>query len=142
MTTGIYLGSYPDPRFCFTRSYAEFIEVIGDTNDVDVSDNTYIMWIDRSIGYGITYVLNDYIKPWSSNGYTLDHVVYDCWWHAFFDSVHHPQPYTVNFWGRGSNNASTISIIQPAAGTASFVETLPPAPPGYWLANPDLINFS
>jgi len=142
VSTGIYLGGYPSDKFVFTRAYAEFIEVLGDTNDVDNTDDTYTMWIDRSIGYGITYVLRPYIKPWSSNHYSLDYVVDDCWWHAFFDSVHHPQAYTVNFWARGSSNALTLTLVQPAGGSASYKRALPPAPPTYWLNNPDLINFS
>jgi len=118
------------------------LEILGDTNDVDVSGDTYTMWIDRPTGYGITYVLNDYIKPWSSNGYTLDHIVYDCWWHQFFTGIHNPQVFTTNFWARGADNVWTITIVQPGGGTQSYIEQLPPAPSGYWLNNPDLINFS
>lgn len=136
MTTGIYLGGYPSNKFSFTRSYAIQLEILGDSNDVDVSGDTYTMWIDRPTGYGVTYVLNDFIKPWSSNGYTLDYVVYDCWWHQFFDGIHHPQAFTVNFWWRGTPTIATLTLVQPLAGTASYRELLPPAPPGYWLAPP------
>ena len=132
MTTGVYLGSYPDARFVYTRSYAAILQIVGDTNDVDVSGDFLTMWIDRSIGYGITYELYPFVKPWSSNHYTLDHVVFDCYWHAFFDSVHHPQAYTTNFWWVGAPVRPTISIIQPAAGISTFDIVLPPPPPGYW----------
>lgn len=133
MTTGVYLGGYPSDKFSFTRSYASVLSFIGDSADFDVSGDTFTMWIDRSIGYGITYILNDFIQPWSSNGYTLDYVVYDCWWHAYFDGVHHPQSFTVNYWWRGDPLQPNLSIIQPVGGVLVKEYTLPPAPPTYWL---------
>jgi len=142
MPTGVFLGAYPSPRFAFTRSYVEKLEILGDSNDVDVSGDQYTMWIDRPTGYGVTYILNSYIKPWSSNGYTLDHVVYDCWWHYGFDGIHHPQAFTVNCWPRGSFSLTTLTLVQPLAGTASYSEYLPSSPANYWLNNPDLGNFS
>lgn len=133
MTTGVYLGGYPSDKFSFTRSYACQISIIGDTGDIDQSGDIFTMWIDRSIGYGITYVLNPFILPWSSNGYTLDYVVYDCWWHAFFDGVHHPQAYTVNFWFRDDPVRATISIVQPLGGVVETFIHLDGAPDDYWL---------
>ena len=132
MTTGVYLGSSPDARFTFNRAYMYQLSFIGDTNDIDQFGDTFTMWIDRSIGYGITYVLNSYIQPWTSNSYTLDHVVYDCWWHAFFDSVHHPQAFTTNWWWRGTPGKPTVSIIQPTAGTIETFHPVDQAPPTYW----------
>ena len=110
MTTGVYLGGSPSDRFSFTRSYAYQLSIIGDTNDIDQAGDTFTMWIDRGIGYGITYVLQPYILPWSSNHYTLDFVVYDCWWHAFFDGIHHPQAFTVNYWWRSTPIKPTLSL--------------------------------
>ena len=136
MTTGVFLGAYPSPQFAFPRSYAYQLSFIGDTTDYDQAGDQFTMWIDRLIGYGITYVLNSYVQPWSSNRYTLDHVVYDCWWHAFFDGVHHPQAYTVNFWTRGSPLRNTVSIIQPLGGTLEKFVHLDQAPMNYWTPTP------
>lgn len=133
MPTGIYLGGYPSDKFSFTRSYVAQLVIQGDTGDIDQAGDTFTMWIDRSIGYGITYILNDFIQPWSSNGYTLDFVVYDCWWHAFFDGVHHPQAFTVNYWWRGTPIRPVLSIIQPAGGVVETFIDIPGAPPDYWL---------
>lgn len=133
MTTGIYLGGYPSDRFSFTRSYAAQLSIIGDTGDIDQFGDTLIMWIDRSIGYGITYVLKPWIIPWSSNGYTLDFVVHDCWWHAFFDGIHHAQVFTVNYWWRGDPQRPVISIIQPGGGVVETFIHIDGPPPNYWL---------
>ena len=136
MTTGVYAGGYPSNHFAFTRSYITELSIMGDTNDVDRVGDTFTMWIDRSIGYGVTYVLQPYILPWSSNHYTVDYVVYDCWWHAFFDGVHHPQIYAVNVWWRNTPIRQTLSIVQPAAGTMEKHFAIPAAPPTYWLPPP------
>lgn len=133
MTTGVYLGGFPSNKFAFPRSYAYQLSFLGDTVDYDQSGDTFTMWIDRGIGYGITYVLHPYILPWSSNRYTLDYVVYDCWWHAFGDGIHHPQGFTVNFWWRTTPEKPTLSIIQPLGGTLEKVVHLDGQPPGYWL---------
>ena len=132
MPTGIYLGGYPSNKFSFTRSYACSLSFLGDSGDFDQDGDTFTMWIDRPTGYGVTYVLRPYILPWSSNGYTLDYVVDDCWWHQFFDSVHHPQAFTVNFWFRGDPVRPTITVVQPLAGSIETFFSLEGAPAGYW----------
>jgi len=133
VTTGVYLGSYPAPQFAFPRSYAAQLSFMGDSLDYDQAGDTFTMWIDRPTGYGVTYVLFPFVQPWSSNRYTLDHIVYDCWWHQFFDGVHHPQAFTTNFWWRGTPSRPTITIVQPLAGTLEKFVHLDSAPPGYWL---------
>jgi hypothetical protein len=133
MTTGIYLGGYPSDKFSFTRSYACCLSFLGDSADVEQSGDTFTMWIDRPTGYGITYILRPYILPWSSNGYTLDYVVHDCWWHQHFNGIRHPQVFTVNFWFRGSPVRPTLTIVQPAAGVQEKFFPLPGAPSAYWL---------
>jgi hypothetical protein len=136
MPVGVFLGAYPSAQFAFPRSYAYQLSLLGQSNDVEQFGDKFIQWIDRSIGYGVTYVLNDFILPWSSNRYTLDHVVYDCWWHAFFDGVHHPQAYTVNFWVRGSPLLNTITLVDPALQTHEAFIALSPSPTGYWTPSP------
>jgi len=136
MTTGIYLGGYPSDRFVVYRSYYYQLEIVGDSNDVDVVGDTITMWISRPLNYGITYVLNDYVIPWSSNRYTLDFIVYDCWWFFGGSGVHNAQAYTVNFWPRTADLIPTLSIIQPLGGIASFITPLPYQPSTWWTPLP------
>jgi len=136
MTTGTYLGGYPSDKFAFPRSYAYLLTTVGDSNDVEVDGDTITMFISRPLNYGIVYVLNDFIWPWSSNRYTLDFVVYDCWWFFGTDGVHHPQAFTVNYWQRAPLGINSISIIQPLAGTFEALIPLPHQPPGYWTPAP------
>lgn len=133
MTTGVYLGGYPGNTFAFPRSYMHQLSLLGDSSDTEQSGDVFTMWINRAIGYGVTYVLQPYILPWSSNRYTLDFVVYDCWWFANFDGIHHPQGFTVNYWWRGSPARPTITLVQPLAGTQESFFEIPPPPPDYWL---------
>ena len=133
MPTGVFLGAFPDARFVFTRSYVHTLSFLGDSVDYDNAGDTFTMWIDRPTGYGVTYVLKPFIQPWSSNHYTLDHVVDDCWWHYGFDGIHHNQAYTVNYWWVGSPSRPHLTIVQPLAGTMRKDYVLPPAPPTYWL---------
>ena len=132
VTTGVYLGGYPSAQFALNRAYAYQLSFLGATNDLDVSGDTYTLWYDRSIGYGITYVLFPYFKPWSSNRYTLDFIVYDCWWHAFFDGIHHPQGFTVNYWWRDTPKLPTLTIVDPGSSAAEAFSPLPSQPPTYW----------
>lgn len=136
MTTGIYLGGSPSNKFAFYRSYAYVLTTLGDSNDIEVDGNTITMFIDRPTNYGVVYVLNDFIIPWSSNRYTLDYVVYDCWWFSGFDGIHHPQAFTVNFWPRTTLGISGLTIVQPLAGTFEAIIPLPSQPAGYWTPSP------
>lgn len=138
MTTGVYLGSYPAPQFAFPRSYAIALTTLGDSNDIEISDDTITMYIDRTLNYGVVYVLFPYVIPWSSNRYTLDHIVYDCWWFYGFDGVHHPQAFTTNYWIRTAANVPCVTVVQPLAGTFEAIIPLPSQPPGYWLPSPIL----
>lgn len=133
MTTGIPVTLAPSAQFAFPRSYVAQLMVLDNVSDVERSGDTITVHLDRSIGYGIVYVLNSYIIPWSSNRYTIDHVIYDCWWFAFFDGVHHPQGYSVYYECRGSPPLPSILIANPAGWTIDNILPIPSAPAGYWL---------
>lgn len=136
MTTGVYLGGFPSSHFALPRSYYFQLSLLGDSGDVDQAGDTLTMYISRPLNYGIVYVLNPFVIPWSSNRYTLDYIVYDCWWFFGFDGVHHPQAYTVNYWQRGSPARDTLTIVQPLAGTIETFIPIDPPPPSYWLPPP------
>lgn len=136
MTTGILIGAVPSPRFAFTRSYISQLGFYGSSNDIDQSGDQFTVWLNRTIGYGIVYVLYPNILPWNSNHYTLDHVVYDCWWIYNFDGVHHPQFYSINWWWRGTPELQTISIVEYAGGAMEKFYTLGNPPSTYWLPEP------
>lgn len=133
MTTGNYLGGYPGNTFAFPRSYVTQLSVLGDSADVEFSGDLVTMFISRPLNYGVAYILQPYIQPWSSNRYTLDFVVQDCWWFFGLDGVHHVQDFTVNVWWRGTPARPTLTLVQPLAGTQEAFLDLPPAPPDYWL---------
>lgn len=133
MPTGIYLGGYPSNKFAFPRSYLKQFCIIATSGDVEQSDDQFTVWFDRLIGYGVTFILQPNILPWNSNRYTLDYFVYDLWWHAFFDGVHHPDSYTAAMTWRGTPKRPTLSITLSSGGTVETFFPLLPAPSDYWL---------
>jgi hypothetical protein len=131
-----YLGSYPSARFAFPRSYAYQLSIIDATATVILAGDTIIVMFDASIGYFTTYVLDPRFLPWTSNRCTLDFIVLDCWWQAFFDGVHHVQSFTTNHWYRGTPAVATVSLINPFASAMEHFIPLPSQPSDYWLAPP------
>ena len=133
MTTGEYIGGYPSNKFTITRSYAYQLSFLSETADVERSGNTFTVFINRATNFGVVYVIQDWVIPWSSNRLSLDFVVYDCWWFLGGDGVHHPQIFTVNYWWRGSPIKPTLTIVQPGSAGHEKFFALPGAPADYWL---------
>jgi hypothetical protein len=99
-------------------------------------DNVITVMYDPLIGYFTTYVIDERFLPWSSNRWTLDFIVVDCWWQAFFDGIHHVQSFTTNHWYRSDPPLATISLINPFASAAEYFIPLPSQPSDYWLPLP------
>jgi hypothetical protein len=131
--TGIPYGYFPSAKFAFPRSYFARILVTDQSPNITLVGNLIHTDIDASIGYGIWYVLDIRIMPWSSNRYTLDFPVIDCWWEAFFDGIHHPQGYEVNFTYHGTPLLPCLEIRNPFIQTDQEVFNVAQAPPNYWL---------
>jgi len=131
-----YFGGYPGDTFAFPRSYAWQLSIIGDIDSIAVDGNEITLWINPAIGYYILYTLDPRFWNWSSNRWTLDYIVTDCRWFAFFDGVPHLQFFTVNFWYRGLTLIPTVSLIQPFAATLEEFIPLPQSPPDYWKPPP------
>lgn len=127
------LSYSPTQKFAFKRSYAAQIVVSGQSNDVEFVGGTITQWIDRSIGYGIVYKILPAFVAWSSNRYTLDYIVDDVWWFAFFDGIHHPQDYRIAFATMGMPYRPSVWIVDPASTAFSVTLPLSPAPPSYWV---------
>lgn len=133
MPTGVPYGYFPSAKFAFPRSYFAQILVSDQAADITRVGNSIHTSIDPLIGYGIWYQIHPNIWPWSSNRYTLDFVVVDCWWEAFFDGVHHPQGYTTNFLYYGTPPLPTLQIANPFISTFNEVIHVTQAPSYYWL---------
>lgn len=132
MTTGILVGASPSPQFRFPRSYLKQLAIVGATNDVEQFGNEFVLWLDRSISYGVRIVFADFILPWSSNVYSLDHAVYDLWWFAFGDGVHHPDTFSVLWSHRGTPPIPTLSVVTSSASLHENFVHLDVSPPDWW----------
>lgn len=127
-------GSFiPSGRFAFPRSYVRGIgfDIAGYV--VTSSLNSYY-WTKISDPNEVwTITVDPRFYPWSSNRWTLDHVVTDFYYTLAPDPTPHPQPYTLQWWTR-DDNLSPYLLLQFAA--VDFDEfhyvDLPAAPPTYW----------
>jgi len=122
----------PQAKFAFPRSY--FYEIVVEDQAptiLRVGNNIHTI-IDASVGYGIWYIINPKMWAWSSNRYTLDHVVLDCWWEYGFDGVHHPQDYGVAWNGEPLRLKTHILINNPFLTTNFARFPVDPQPSNYW----------
>lgn len=130
-------GSYtPQAKFAFPRSYAYQIYVEDQSPNITRVGDYIHTDIDASIGYGIWYKVRPQIWEWSSNRYTLDFVVEDCWWEAFFDGIHHPQDFVVAFASRSTPQIPSIVISNPFIQTDFVVIPISQAATNYWTPTP------
>jgi hypothetical protein len=132
---GIFTDGYPSDEFTFIRSYISRFCIISTSTDIDQFGDTFTVWFDRSIGYGATFTLRSDFLPWNSNRYRLDNVVEDLYWHAFFDSIHHPDSYSAAVTWRGDPVLQTYSITLSSGGTEEVFLPLDHSPGDYWLPN-------
>lgn len=130
--TGIFTY-LPNARLAFPRSYIQAISVAAPTTDVDWTGETLLMWLDRSISYGSALKFFVPALAWSSNRYTLDHIVCDAWWFAFGDGIHHPDAATIDCTTSPTTGAPVILVTPSTTGTHKFVVSTGEAPPTYWL---------
>lgn len=129
-------GYYPGAKFAFPRSYYYQIYVEDQSPNISRVGNFIHVDIDTSIGYGIWYKLRPQFWNWSSNRYTLDFVIEDVWWEAFFDGVHHPQNVIVQYGSRGTPPIDSLIISNPAIQTDFVALPVQQAPGTYWTPTP------
>jgi hypothetical protein len=121
------------PKFAFPRSYIHQLVVSDQSPNITLTDNVILTTIDITIGYWIVYVLDPRFMAWSSNRYTLDFPVVECYWQAFFDGVHHPQSVATNYIYYGPTPLPSLEVRNPFLVTDQHVFPLAAAPPGYWV---------
>jgi hypothetical protein len=127
-------GSFiPSGRFSTTRSYFRGIgfDISGYT--VLSTANAYYWQKISDPNEVWTIVVDERFWLWSSNHWTLDHIITDFYYTLYPSPTQNPQPYTLQPWLR-EENLSPYLLLQFAAvdfGEFHYVD-FPAAPPGYW----------
>ena len=123
----------PNAQFVILRSYIYKLQFLDETGALFVSGNEFTIALVGSPGYAHVYKIFEHVLDWSSNRYTLDHIVEDCWWRDDANPTHHPQAYSVTYFHDPIDKLPTIKVFNPFSQAASANYVLPPAPPNYWL---------
>jgi len=129
---GVYVSSSPNKRFALTRSYVRGIQIQDEgTTITQVGSETWSN-IPGIPGYRIVYEIRPAVLPWSSNRYTLDFVILNCWWRTNAQPQIHPQTYSVDYVIDSVDKLPYIRIRNPSVVGIKKLFVNPPAPPGYW----------
>lgn len=123
----------PQGQFAFIRSYAKQIVVSDQAPGIVMGGNVITTLIDPMTGYRIEYTLHPEWLAWSSNRYTLDHIVDTCFWFATYAGVPHVQDFGVAWLTHPTNFKSSIQIFNPFIRTDERIFDLAPGDQPYWL---------
>lgn len=123
----------PQGGFSFPRSYVGNVAFPADwtleshTNEQFVF-NDFMFYNDR-----IFVNLYQPFWAWSSNRYTLDHIVVDCYYHALPSTVDTPTPFSLTYLPPTPTHAATLRLLSPFFGSTIQYFSLPPVNQPYWL---------
>jgi hypothetical protein len=125
----------PSGRFSLTRSYPwrVGINVGTDTSD-NPSPGVYRWFASVAVPPVIvTFKLFDNFVPWSTTGFTLDHVLEECYY-SFFPYTHNdPASVCVSVEPDPSDGHLMIRLASSCYVLTPAVYTLPGAPGDYWM---------
>jgi hypothetical protein len=131
MTIGT--GTYsPQPRFTPTRAYVGAIAFPSELTLETSAGGVYVL-NDFSLYNDRLFVKIKYnFFLWSSNRYTLDWIVEECYFHALPSTVEHPLNFHLKYLaGTGTYPATLFCQLAPFSNVPARVD-LPAAPAGYW----------
>jgi len=130
---GVYVSSSPSKPFAFPRSYVKGFQIHDEGTSLTISGSEIWSNIPGIPGYRNVYEIRPVVLPWSSNRYTLNYVVLNCWWRTNASPSQHPQAYAVDYIYDPIDKAFWIRIRNPAVVGIRKILTAPPPAPGYWL---------
>lgn len=128
--TGTFL---PQSGFNFPRSYVSSIAFPSDWTLESHAGNEFVF--NDFLFYNDRIFVNLYENfwPWSSNVYSLDHIVVDCYYHALPSPVDLPTPFSLTWLPGTTANNGKLVFLSPFFGSSVQTFALPAAPSSYWL---------
>ena len=125
-------GSYsPQGQFALPRSYVRGIAVQIVSGFTVQTGNLFTLQNppDPTLYF---FILDSHFYPWSSNRWTLDHMLSDSYYQPGGVGAFVPMPFLLTYYIRPSNNSPYV-IFSPfsSPGGLTYFD-LPGAPGGYW----------
>jgi len=125
---------FPQGQFAAPRSYYYGVWLSFDTGSVvNWTDNRADFQAPGGVVTGAV-VFHERFWEWSSNKWTLDHMLVESWYAVAPSPTEIPLPYNLQFYTEPSLTR-TYLLYEPfgAPGSAAFKHAMPPAPPDYWM---------
>jgi len=126
-------GTYvPNGQYNFPRSYIRGFGIQIVAGNIAQSDNVFVLTNPPSPSV-YTLSINEYFWNWSSNRYTMDHVIGESFYSPLGDGSNTEMPFLLQFYNKPDELGNWI-VYSPfsSPGGVTWYE-LPPAPPDYWL---------
>ena len=126
-------GTYiPNGQYNFPRSYIRGFGIQIVAGNIAQSDNVFVLTNPPSPSV-YTLSINEYFWNWSSNRYTMDHVIGESFYSPLGDGSNIEMPFLLQFYNKPDELGNWI-VYSPfsSPGGVTWYE-LPPAPPDYWL---------
>lgn len=134
--TIIFEAYGPTPAFAVPRSLAHKLVLFDRSTSVDLVDNELICHSNDLPGMTLHYVINPIFFSWSSNVYTMDHIVCDSWWTADDFPGHNAWGFYLNWWHDSLFPLPYLRIDSVFSNSFPSVFTLPEQPADFWLPRP------
>ena len=127
----------PNGQFAIPRPYLRGVWLSFDTPAIVAWTGNTVNFADglMPVVVGRISFFNNFWN-WSSNSYTLDHLVIESWYSFNGGITEIPLPFALTWYT--DTDLSTYLVYNPfsAVGTGAFKHDMPEAPPGYWRPAP------
>lgn len=124
---------FPQGGFAFPRSYVGNVALPSDWDLEAQIDNFFIFNDFRFYNDRIFIRFLPQFWAWSSNRYTLDHCVIDCYYYPLPSTTPTPTPYSLSWLPATTTHNATLKLLSPFFGSGIQYFPLPPRDQPYWL---------
>jgi hypothetical protein len=135
MTIGV--GTFtPNGRFSVPRSFINDIVVYHNGDTIVQVANSFTIhapFPDPTIGF---FRLDNRFWGWSSNYWTLDYIITDCWYKLGGVGAEIPMPFQLHYYNEPTTGRTGLSFGWFSAESDPHPHPLPSAPLNYWLPKP------
>lgn len=135
MTIGA--GSFnPGASFGFPRSYINDFYVYRNGDTVVQAGNKFIVTDAFNPALTATFELHPHFLPWSSNAWTLDHIIIQSYYQNTVGGVENPLPYNLIFYSDPLKRRNGLYLGWSGMLFDPQHFAIPAQTPGYWLPKP------
>jgi hypothetical protein len=122
----------PSAKFAVTRSYVKKIAFTTGGWPTEWDGTLFRVYVGSPLVYINNVLFNPKFIAWSSNVYSLDYIVEQCYYQVPPLFAHNPSTIGVNWFPNDDPPTPSLQIDFIATGYPLSRVTLPPAPGGWW----------